>query len=221
MALVRRPSRSQVAGLAVRGNNGNNGNGQVGGDVLEVDALLREGNGDDGTHLSALAMAMKSGNINQGYDQCYVDQLAIAVMEGRCSAERIQCRQMATLRALDLDGGDSVNFTIRPSGPAFVREILLVFSEPNTPGEDFVPILEQMNAKGRFGITGRVTSTLPTGNVASGLPLTAFTPDFQNYVAPSGIVFDAATVLDVTVRNDGANIGGFILAVTYDEVRAG
>jgi hypothetical protein len=169
-----------------------------------------------------LRRAMKGGNINQGYAQCDVDRLAIAVEKGECSVERIQCRQMATMRSLALAGGAVVIFTITPVGPAFARELLTVFARQDVlVDDDFAPIVTQITSKGRFAVAGVTASTVAASNIAAGFPLQAHNPAFQNYVLSSGIVFDSSNPLVVTVQNFGADAGSFMAGITYDLVRAG
>lgn len=166
--------------------------------------------------------ALKSGNINQGYAQCDVDELSLAVERGECPPERIQCRQPALLRATAIPGGGGVVFTILPVGPAYARELLTLFSQPDDPvaATDFVPVVTQIAARGRTALAGSVAST-GTGNVAAGFSPNAYARTFQNYVLPSGITFDASQALTVTVANVGTDPGTLEMQLTYDLIRMG
>lgn len=169
-----------------------------------------------------VAHLMKSGNINQGYAQCNVDLLARLVAAGRCSSERIQCRQMATLRVTAFGAAEIATFRITPVGPSFAREIVLGFSLPDVAADfDYVPIVTQVSSKGRVAVTGATASDFPTGNVPVGFPLQAFGNNFQNYVLPSGIIFDSANDLVVVMTNAGTDDGSSVVGVTYDQIREG
>ena len=175
----------------------------------------------DVTAAMVLRRAFKGGNINQGYAQCDVDRLAIAVEKGQCAVERIQCRQMATMKVSALVGLALVQYTITPVGPAFAREIVTAFSRPDTAALDFTPIVTRVTSKGREAVTGTTASTVPASNVPAGFPLQAFAGQFQNYVLPSGIIFDSSNPLIVTVTNTGADTGSFLAGLTYDLIRMG
>lgn len=168
-----------------------------------------------------VARLMKSGNINQGYSQCNVDLLALMVAAGKCSPERIQCREMATLRMTAVAAGAVVIFTLTPVGRAFARELIVGFSAPDVAvAPDYVPIILQATAKGRVAVTGTVAST-GLGNVPTGFPAQAFSGNFQNYVLPSGIIFTSAQPLLVTATNAGADAGSSVMGLSYDQVREG
>jgi len=169
-----------------------------------------------------LRRSLKGGNINQGYAQCDVDRLAIAIEKGQCSVERIQCRQMAPLKVTALAGGGTVTWTLTPVGPAFARELVVAFARPDAALLlDFTPVVTQVSAKGRFAVTGVTASTVPASNIATGFPMNAFGGTFQNYVLPSGIIFDSSNPLIVTVVNPGADVGSILAGLTYDLIRAG
>ena len=229
------PSRGGVALTTfIPGDNGNGGGNGTPIDATLIDTIASEtipthptnGRGMQANAEVQAAMvlrrALKGGNINQGYAQCDVDRLAIAVEKGECPIERIQCRQMATLRTLALAGGATVTFTITPVGPSFAREMLTVFARPDDVALiDFVPIVTQIASKGRFAEASVVASTVAASNVPGGFPLAAHNPAFQNYVLSSGIVFSSSNPLVVTVVNFGADAGSFLAGITFDQVRAG
>ncbi len=227
------PSRGGVALTTIIPGDGPNGEGGSPVDATLIDTIGRvtvptthptgrPGMNPEVQAAMVLRRAIKGGNINQGYAQCDVDRLAIAVEKGECSVERIQCRQMATIRTLALPGLGTVIHTITPVGPAFARELLTVFSRPDDVALiDFAPIVTQITSKGRFAVAGVTASTIAASNVAGGFPLQAHNPQFQNYVLSSGIVFDSSNPLVVTITNVGADAGSFLAGLTYDLVRAG
>ena len=232
--MVYGPTRGGVALTTIIPGDGPNGEGGSPVDATLIDTIGRITVPTQPTHPGRPAMnpevqaamvlrrALKGGNINQGYAQCDVDRLAIAVEKGECSVERIQCRQMATMRSLALAGGGTVIFTITPVGPAFARELITVFARPDDVALiDIAPIVTQITSKGRFAVAGVTASTVAASNVAGGFPLQAFGQGEQNYVLSSGIVFDSSNPLVVTVTNFGADVVSFMAALTYDNVRAG
>lgn len=168
-----------------------------------------------------LRRSLKGGDINQGYAQCDVDRLQIAIDKGQCSVERIQCRQMAPLKVTALAGLGTVSWTITPVGPAFARELVVAFARPDTAALDFTPVVTQISAKGRFAVTGVTASTVPASNIPVGFPMAAFGGTFQNYVLSSGIIFDSSNPLIVTAVNPGADVGSILAGLTYDLIRAG
>lgn len=213
--------------LVARGNGGDDN----GGDDW-TDDEDRGDRGDDmhtgsceahDANLRYIVRALKSGNINQGYAQCYVDELRRAVEEGKCSPERIQCRQYATLRATPVVAGAVVTWTIRPVGKAFARELIdasfpVVAAAPNID-----VIFTGMDGAGRTGIVGVVAQTTgPGGNVATGASARALAAARQNYVVPSGVIFDAANNLTINGTNlAGADDATIEAMLTYDSVRYG
>lgn len=194
--------------------------GDEDGDEVIVVARPR-GRGDKEGTCEKVARLMKSGNINQGYAQCNVDLLSLMVEAGRCSPERIQCREMATLRSTAHAAGVVVVFTVTPVGYAFARELVVGFLLPDVAAAfDFVPIVTQMTAKGRVAVTGTTAST-GTGNVPTGFPAQSFANGLQNYVVPSGIIFTSANPLVVSLNNAGADNGSITMGLTYDQIREG
>lgn len=169
----------------------------------------------------AMRLALKSGTINQGYSQCDVDRLQLMVESGQCSIDRIQCRTAAPLRATAIPAGGAVTFTVRPVGPAFMRELIVVSATPDDiAAPDFVPVFTQFASSGRVAYAGNVSST-GTGNITQGAPALAFGADFQNYVVPTGVLFDSSNPLEVILQNQGANPGSVVAMMTYDVIRAG
>lgn len=230
MAIVRLPSRAvalvtpeigddpQPAGFTTRPGNGNgnrgrrrgNGNGNGNGNTMDANAAY------------LIARTLKSGNINQGYAQCEVDTLSLLVEQGKCSPERIQCRQAVMLRSTAQAVGATVNLTITPVGPAFLRELVVTLITPTVALERASFVITQFAAKGRIALTGTVAST-GAGNQPAGLPIGAFGLNVQNYVVPSGIVFDTQNPLVVSLLNLGPGPGtaDAEMMATYDEIRMG
>lgn len=164
--------------------------------------------------------ALKSGNINQGYAQCYADRLTRKVADGECPPDRIQCRQWATLRATVVPAGTTVTFTVTPVGESFARELLVVQATDSVaaaPGAHFTVL--QMEAGGVQATSGTVASDHATGNVPRGGTANAFSRTWQNYVVPSGVWFEPSNVLTVQVTNDGTQDGDFEALLTYDVIR--
>lgn len=170
--------------------------------------------------LRMLAGLMKGGNINQGYAQCIPDQLTLKLARGECSVDRVQCREQIMLEANAVAIGGLVVHTITPVGPSFARELLTTFNAPDVAATEFTPVVEQIDALGSFALTTRVISD-GAGQPAQGFDLVGFGPDFQNYVLPSGIVFDSSNPLRVSIRNTGAAIGSYRANMSLDQIRAG
>jgi len=208
------PVRQWIASRS-DGGGGGGGNGSMCGPCGE------QSFGELARATTMLRRAMKSGNINQGYAQCDVDELALLVESGQCPPERIQCRQPFGMRATGVAAGATTTFTVTPVGPAFLRELLLIASVPTDPLlPDFRPIVAQLSARGRFAIVGAVAST-GAGNIPTGVGANAFARTWQNYVVPSGITFDSSNPLTVAILNAGADAGAFEFAATYDLIRMG
>ncbi len=171
------------------------------------------------SELRFLAAIMKSGNINQGYAQCYVDQLSLKIARGECSAERVQCRQPFQIAATTVAPAAVVIHTITPVGISFLRELILIRVTPTVAATITIPTVVQMTSLGQFAITGAMAST-GAGQAANGFPLEGFGAQFQNYVVPTGVVFDSSNPLLISIRNDGAD-GDYLAMGTYDQIRAG
>lgn len=184
-----------------------------------AEAEIAEVCGCGPSELRLLAAIMKSGNINQGYAQCYADQLALKIARGECSAERVQCRQPFQIAATGVAVGATVVHTITPVGLSFLRELILVRVTPAVAATFTIPTVVQMTSLGQFAVTGAMASN-GAGQAANGFPLEAYGPNFQNYVVPTGVLFDSSNPLLISIRNDGA-AGDYLAMGTYDQIRAG
>jgi hypothetical protein len=211
------------------GPGGGNGNGNGNGNSAGIGGAGKGATVHTGAceshsaDLRYIVRALKSGNVNQGYAQCHVDELRRMVEEGECSPERIQCRQQAPLRATPAVAGVVQAWTVQPVGDSFARE-LIDSSYPVVPVAGAVADVTWtvLNSSGRTGLVGVVAQTAGGGgNVAVGILSGGADAGKQNYVIPTGVIFTSSQQLVVQAVNNVAPDVTIRGNLTYDSIRMG